>query len=154
MRIMAFDISIIPWAPLSIMLISIAISFMNVGLNRLLISRMVGWHEYRAIQKELAEYNALRMKALRANDTKLLEKLKKKDAQMKTLQMKMSKPQLFLFPMMFIYFIIWPIIAGFYPNPVIYLPGFGPQPFYIWYLVCSFFFGTLASKLIGITPIE
>jgi len=152
---MAIDISVIPWAPLSIMLISVAISFMNVGLNRFLISRMVGWHEYRTMQKELAEYNALRMKAMRANDTKTLEKLKKKDAQMKTMQMKMSKPQLLLFPMMFIYFIIWPIIAGFYPDPVILIPGFAdPQPFYIWYFMCSLFFGTLASKIIGITPIQ
>lgn len=151
---MAFDISVIPWAPLSIMLISVGISFMNVGINRLLISRMVGWHEYKSMQKELAEYNALRMKAVRANDTKTLEKLKKKDAQMKTMQMKMSKPQLLLFPMMFIYFIIWPFLLGFYPNPVIYVPGFGMQPFWIWYFMCSLFFGTLASKIIGITPIQ
>ena len=154
MRTMAFDISIIPWATLSIMLISVAISFMNVGLNRLIISRMVGWNEYRAMQKELAEYNALRMKALRAKDTKTLEKLKKKDSQMKTMQMKMSKPQLLLFPMMFIYFIIWPFLLGFYPTAVAYIPGFGAQPFFIWYMMCSLFFGTLASKIIGVTPIE
>lgn len=151
---MALDISIIPLATLSIMLISVAMSFMNVGLNRFLISRMVGWQEYRAIQKELAEYNALRMKAVRAKDTKMLEKLKKKDAQMKTLQVKMSKPQLLLLPMTFIYFIIWPFLLGFYPNAVAYVPGFGAQPFYIWYLLCSLFFGTLASKVIGITPIQ
>jgi uncharacterized membrane protein (DUF106 family) len=151
---MALDISIIPWATLSIMLISVAISFMNVGLNRFLISRMVGWHEYRAMQKELAEYNSLRMKALRAKDTKLLEKLKKKDAQMKTMQVKMSKPQMLLLPITFIYFIVWPFLLGFYPTAVVYVPGFGAQPFYIWYLLCSFFFGTLASKIIGITPIQ
>jgi len=151
---MAIDISVIPWATLSIMLISVAISFMNGGLNRFLISRMVGWHEYKSMQKELAEYNALRMKALRANDTKTLEKLKKKDAQMKTMQMKMSKPQLLLFPITLIYFVIWPFLLEFYPNPVIYVPGFGLQPFYIWYLMCSFFFGTLASKIIGITSIQ
>jgi uncharacterized membrane protein (DUF106 family) len=154
MRIMAFDISIIPWATLSIMLISVAISFMNVGLNRFLISRMVGWHEYRAMQKELAEYNSLRMKAMRAKDTKTLEKLKKKDAQMKTMQVKMSKPQMLLLPITFIYFIVWPVLLGFYPTHVVWVPGFGTQPFYIWYLLCSLFFGTLASKIIGITPIE
>ena len=94
------------------------------------------------------------MKAMRANDTKLLDKLKRKDAQMKTMQMKMSKPQLLLFPMMFIYFIIWPVLLGFFPNTVAYVPGFGEQPFWIWYFMCSLFFGTLSSKLIGITPIE
>ena len=75
------------------------------------------------------------------------------------MQMKMSKPQLLLFPMMFIYFIIWPFLQGFYvannvPQDVIYVPGFGGQQFYIWYLMCSFFFGTLASKIIGITSME
>jgi uncharacterized membrane protein (DUF106 family) len=154
MKIMALEISVIPWATFSIMLIAVAISFMNYGLNRFLISRMVGWQEYREIQKELAEYNSMRMKALRAKDTKTLEKLKKKDAQMKTLQVKMSKPQLLLFPMTFIYLIIWPLIAGLYPSPVIYIPGFGPQVFYIWYLLCSLFFGTLASKIVGITQIQ
>lgn len=154
MRIMDISISVIPWATLSIMLISLAISFLNVGLNRLIISRMVGWNEYKAMQKELAEYNSLRMKAIRTNDTKLLEKLKKKEPQMNAMQMKMSKPQLLLFPMMFIYLIIWPVLVGFYPNAVAYIPGFGPQPFWIWYLICSSFFGTLASKIIGITSIQ
>ena len=151
---MTIDISIIPWATLVIMLISVSISLMNVGLNRFLISRMVGWNEYKSMQKELKEYNSLRMKAMRANDTKLLDKLKRKDAQMKTMQMKMSKPQLLLFPMMFIYFIIWPVLLGFFPNTVAYVPGFGEQPFWIWYFMCSLFFGTLSSKLMGITPIE
>ena len=151
---MSLDISIIPWATLVIMLISVSISLMNVGLNRFLISRMVGWNEYKSMQKELKEYNSLRMKAMRANDTKLLDKLKRKDAQMKTMQMKMSKPQLLLFPMMFIYFIIWPVLLGFFPNTVAYVPGFGEQPFWIWYFMCSLFFGTLSSKLMGITPIE
>src|SRR3989304_2194783 len=148
------DISTIPWATVSIMLIAAAISFMNYGLNRFLISRMGGWHEYREMQKEISEYNSQRMKATRANDTKLLEKLKKKDAQIKTMQMKMAKPQLLLFPITFIYIIIWPVLSGFYPNPVAHVPGFGPQPFFIWYLVCSFFFGILAGKVIGITPIQ
>ena len=151
---MALDISLIPWATLVIMLISVSISLMNVGLNRFIISRMVGWHEYKSMQKELKEYNSMRMKAMRAKDTKLLEKLKRKDSQMKTMQMKMSKPQLLLFPMMFIYFIIWPILLGFFPNTVAYVPGFGEQPFWIWYFMCSLFFGTLSSKIIGITPIE
>jgi len=71
------DISVIPVATLIIMLIAIAISFTNQTLNRLIITKMFGWHEYRTMQKELAEYNAEKMKALRANDTKTLERLKK-----------------------------------------------------------------------------
>jgi uncharacterized membrane protein (DUF106 family) len=37
---------------------------------------------------------------------------------------------------------------------VIYLPGFGGQQFFVWYLLCSLFFGTIASKIIGITQIQ
>ena len=148
------DLSTIPLATLSIMLIAVALSFMNMGLNRLLISRMVGWHEYRSMQKEIAEFNAQRMKAARANDTKLLEKLKKKQSQINSMQMKMSKPQFLLLPITLIYFIIWPILNGYFPHPVAYVPGIGQIPFVYWYMLCSFFFGTLVSKVIGITPIE
>jgi uncharacterized membrane protein (DUF106 family) len=148
------DLSTIPLATVSIMLIAITISFMNMGLNRLLVSRMVGWHEYRSMQKEIAEFNSQRMKAARANDTKLLEKLKKKQSQINSMQMKMSKPQLLLFPITLIYFVIWPILNGYFPHSVAYVPGIGQIPFVYWYMLCSFFFGTLASKVIGITPIE
>ena len=155
---MAVDIpvwySIIPWATLLIMLVSVSISLMNVGLNRLVISRMIGWHEYKSMQKELKEYNSLRMKATRAKDTKLLEKLKRKDAQMKTMQMKMTKPQLLMMSMMVVYFIIWPVMLGYFPNTVVYVPGFGEQPFWIWYFMCSLFFGTLTSKVVGLTPLD
>jgi uncharacterized membrane protein (DUF106 family) len=151
---MAIDISSIPFATLAIMSISVTISLINIGLTRLLISRMVGWHEYRSMQKEIAEFNAQRMQALRANDTKLQEKLKKKQSQINNMQMKMSKPQLLLLPITAIYFVIWPILTGYFPHPVALVPGFGAIPFVYWYLICSFFFGTLTSKAIGITPIE
>jgi uncharacterized membrane protein (DUF106 family) len=147
-------ISTIPLATVSIMLIALAISFINMVLNRFLISRMVGWHEYKAMQQEISEYKSQQMQALRANDTKLLEKLKKKKSQIDSMQIKMSKPQLLLLPITFIYLIIWPFLVGFYPQPVAYIPGFGAVPFYIWYLLCSFFFGILAGKVVGITPIQ
>jgi len=147
------NISAIPTATVLIMLISATISLINMGLNRLLISRMIGWQEYKAMQKETSEYNSQRMQALRANDTKALEKLKKKESQMRNMQAKMLKPQLFLFLFTIVYFVIWPILNGFFPDSVAVVPGFGPQPFFIWYLICAFFFGTLAGKVVGITPI-
>lgn len=153
------DISVIPAATLLIMGISVAISFVNMSLNRALITKMIGWHEYRSMQKELSEYNSQRMAALRANDTKTLEKLKKKESQIQAMQTKMFKPQLLLIPFTFIYLIIWPVLQGFFivegvPQAVAYIPGLGPQQFFIWYLVCSFFFGTIASRIIGVTPIQ
>ncbi len=144
----------IPLATLFILGVAFAISFANMGLNRALITRMIGWHEYRSMQKELAEYNSQRMAALRAKDDRALEKLKKKDSQMQAMQTKMMKPNLLLLPITFIYIVIWPILQGFSPFFVAYLPGFGAVPFVYWYFACSFFFGTLAAKVIGVTPIQ
>ena len=148
------DISIIPFSTLSILAVAVTISFANMGLNRLLITRMIGWQEYRSMQKEMSEYNSERMSALRAKDTKTLERLKKKESQITAMQTKMFKPQLILIPITFIYFVIWPVLTGFFPTAVAYVPGLGAQPFFIWYLICSFFFGTIASRVVGVTPIQ
>jgi uncharacterized membrane protein (DUF106 family) len=106
------------------------------------------------MQKEISEYNSQRMAALRSKDEKTLEKLKKKDSQIQSMQTKMFKPQLLLLPITFIYLIIWPALTGFFPSSVAYIPGFGGAPFFYWYLICSFFFGTIASRIIGVTPIQ
>jgi uncharacterized membrane protein (DUF106 family) len=151
---MAFDVSVIPWSTLSIMAISASIGFVNSGLNRLLISRFVGWDQYKSMQKEMAEWRSQQMAAARANDKKQLEKLKKKESQIMNMQKKMAKPQIILFALTFIYFFLFPVLTGFFQQPVIHIPGFGVQPFYIWYLLCSFFFGTLSSRVLGILQME
>jgi uncharacterized membrane protein (DUF106 family) len=144
---------------LAIMGVAVVISFANMGLNRVLITKMIGWREYRSMQKELSEYNSQQMAAIRAKDEKTLEKLKKKQPQIQSMQTKMFKPQLLLLPITFIYLIIWPVLQGFFSikgvaQTVAYLPGFGGVPFFYWYLICSFFFGTIASRVIGVTPIQ
>ena len=153
------DITIIPLATLVTMLIAVAVSFLNMGILRLLITRMCGWEEYKVMQKETSEHRSQMMQAMRANDKKLLEKLKKKQSQIDNMQKKMMKPQMILFPISFSYIIIWylfliPVYGG---NAVAYVPGIAPPPtgipVFIWYLLCSFFFGTLASRVIGTTPI-
>jgi uncharacterized membrane protein (DUF106 family) len=153
------DISVIPLATLAIMGVAVVISFANMALNRVLITKMIGWKEYRSMQKEMAEYNSQQMAAIRAKDEKTLEKLKKKQPQIQSMQTKMFKPQLLLLPITFIYLIIWPALQGYFSingvaQPVAYLPGFGSVPFFYWYLICSFFFGTIASRIIGVTPIQ
>jgi len=145
----------IPLATLVIMLIAITVSFLNMGINRLLITRMCGWEEYKVMRKETSEHQSQMMQAARTNDKKLMEKLKKKQSQIDNMQKKIMKPQAILIPISFSYIIIWylfliPVYGG---NAVAYVPGFGGIPVFIWYMVCSFFFGTLASRVIGITPI-
>jgi len=118
---------------------------------------MCGWEEYKVMQKETTEYRSQMMKAMRANDQKLVEKLKKKEAQINNMQKKMMKPQTILLPISFSYIIIWyvfliPVYGG---NPVALVPGIAPAgiPVIFWYMICSFFFGTLASRIVGVTPI-
>lgn len=151
------DITVIPIATLVIMLIAIAISFINMVINRLLITRICGWEEYKVMRKETSEYQSQLMAAMRANDTKRVEKLKKKESQIRNMQSKMMKPQMILLPISFSYIIIWYIflIPTFGANAVAVVPGLAPAgiPVIYWYMVCSFFFGTLASRIVGVTPI-
>ena len=151
------DITIIPIATLVIMLIAIAISFINMVINRLLITRICGWEEYKVMRKETSEYQSQLMAAMRAKDTKRVEKLKKKESQIRNMQSKMMKPQMILLPISFSYIIIWYIflIPTFGADAVAVVPGLAPAgiPVIYWYMICSFFFGTLASRIIGVTPI-
>jgi uncharacterized membrane protein (DUF106 family) len=149
-------ISAIPLSTVLIMLITIVVSLINMSINRLLINRMVGWEEYRTIQKEVNEYRSQMMQATRTNDKKLLEKLKKKETQIQRMQMKISKPTFILIPISFSYILIWwffltPVYGA---NPVAYVPGIGAIPVLYWYMICSFLFGTLAGRIIGTTPIQ
>ena len=153
------DITVIPIATLVLMLIAITISFLNMSINRLLITRICGWNEYRVMQKEVSEYRSQMMKATRAKDQKLITKLKKKESQINKMQTKMMKPSMLLMPISFSYIIIWYLflIPTYGANGVAYMPGLfaapGGLPVIYWYMICSFFFGTLASRIIGVTPI-
>ena len=160
---MAFDISVIPWSTLSIMAVSATIAFINSGLNRLLISRFIGWNDYKSMQKEMAEWRSQQMAAARAGDKKQLERLKKKESQIMNMQKKMFKPQMILFALTFVYFFIFPFLNGLFqktvdgvvvPVMVVNIPGFGEQAFFIWYFLCSFFFGTLASRIVAVLQSE
>jgi uncharacterized membrane protein (DUF106 family) len=144
----------IPMATIQIMLISLTISFAVSSLNRLLISKFVGWKQYRVMQKEIAEYQAQLTQAMRTNDKKLMEKIKKKEPQIMNMQKKLLKPQLALFGLYPIYFIIWPILIPMYSGTVAYIPGIGGIPFIYWYVICSLLFGVLSSRLLGMMPME
>jgi len=146
----------IPIATIVIMLICIGVSFFNSSLNRFLVSHFVGWKEYREMQKEIAEYRKQTTQAMRSKDKKVLEKLKRKESQILNMQKKMAKPQLALFAISFSYiFIWWFVLTPLYGNNIVaYIPGFGPITVFLWYVICSFRFGTLASRLLVIMPIE
>jgi uncharacterized membrane protein (DUF106 family) len=108
------------------------------------------------MQKEMNEYRSETMAAMRANDKKQVEKLKKRESQIKNMQAQMMKPQMVQFGFSFVYIIIWffvltPTFGG---TSMVYVPGIGGLPVLYWYPIGSFFLGLLASRLIGIMPIE
>jgi uncharacterized membrane protein (DUF106 family) len=151
------DIFSPPGATFVVMLICMGISFLNGTINRLLISRFIGLEEYRMMQKEMAEFRRESTQAVRSKDTKLQEKLKKRQGQIMQMQKKMMKPQMILFVLSFGYILVWlfgltPLYAQ-HPN-VAYMPGFGPFQVTWWYFICSFLFGTIASRVLGTLPIE
>jgi uncharacterized membrane protein (DUF106 family) len=157
--------SAIPWSTFTIMGISVVIAFLNSGLNRLLVTHFVGWEQYRSMQKETSEWRSQQMAAARANDKKQLEKLKKKESQIMAMQKKMAKPQMVLFGVSFIYIVVWIffLTPTYGASPVAYLPGFGntlgfgphgEMGVFYWYPICSLLFGTLASRILGVLPME
>ena len=93
---------------------------------------------------------------MRKKDAKLLEKRKKKEPQILNMQKKMAKPQVVLFGLSFSYILIWLFVLTplYGDSKVAYIPIIGPQGVFWWYFICSFLFGTLSSRLLGIMPIE
>ena len=161
---MSLAVTSLPLATIIIMVISAAIAFLNSGINRFLINYFVGWEQYRVMQKEMNEYRSETMKAMRANDKKQVEKLKKKESQVKNMQAKMVKPQMVQFGISFVYLIVWFLVLTptFGSTPMAFIPGIGkivsqtPNaiPVFYWYPISSFFFGLLSSRVLGIMPIE
>ena len=160
---------VIPWyaiAPVAtviIMLIALAIAFVNSSINRALISHFIGWDKYRTMQKEMAEFRSESMAAARSNDKKQMEKLKKKQSQINSMQTQMAKPQMIQFGISFVYIIVWLLVLtpNFGQYNIAALPwgnadngnNFFFSVFW-WYPMVSFFLSILASRILGVMPIE
>ena len=125
-------------------------------------------------RKEISEWNSQLRTAQKNGDKKTVEKLMKKQQSIMKLQSRMMWQSmkvtlLFIVPLL----LMWRVLGGFYttvvdgntvPIPVAYFPGVGPKlplpiigemlSLYWWYLLCSFFFGTVFSHLFGIQTVE
>ena len=82
------------------------------------------------MQKEMNEYRSETMAAMRANDKKQVEKLKKRESQIKNMQAQMLKPQMVQFGFSFVYIIIWFFVLTptFGTTSMVYVPGIGAIP--------------------------
>ena len=143
-------------AAVLILIIAAGIAILNVALNRVLINYFIGWEQYRVMQKEMNEYRKETMAAARANDKKQMERLKKRQSQINNMQSKMLKPQMVQLGVSFLYIFVWIFVLTptYGLTSMVYLPGIGALSVVYWYPVCSFFLGLLASRILGIMPIE
>ena len=146
-----------PWSTLFIFLLAAAISFLMSLANRLTTDP----EKTQAWRKEIAEWNEQFREARKSGNKKQMEKLMKKQQYILQIQAKMSWQSmkvslLFFIPLM----IVWFFLNNTYrKQPIAYFPGIGPQllwlpPLFWWYLLCSFFFSTLFSHLLGLTSVE
>ena len=141
-----------PGATIIILLICVVISCANSLINRALIQRLIGWEEYKKMQREMAEFRSLSSKALRSKDPKILKKLERQRPRMSQMQKQMSKPQMVLMMISFSYIVIWWffLIPVYGAHNIAFIPGIGGVTVVLWYFPCSLFFGTIFSRIFGV----
>ncbi len=128
------------------------ISLTTTMLNRKFINK-----EQRAKwQKEISRWNAEKERAKKTGDKKLMAQVKKQEPMILQIEKKMFSQSMKTFAVTFVpILVIWQILTRFYmATPVaFFIPIFsgGPLelPFYIWYLICSFFVSTILSRIFG-----
>ncbi|RLI22791.1 hypothetical protein DRO54_00200 [Candidatus Bathyarchaeota archaeon] len=141
-----------PGGTIAVLLISMGISFLNAGVYRLLITKMVGWKEYRKLQNELKKLQNEFRQILRSKDQEALEKFEKKRRRMLQIQARIMKPQGYLFILGFSYILVWWffLIPTYGAAPLAVIPGFMELSVVWWYFLCSALFGTLSYRVFGI----
>ena len=162
-----------PTVTLVVLFVSIAMSLASSLINSRFMPK-----EHREKIKTLRlrintltkEKNENMKKAKSTDDKKLLRKAQKQERQLLNLQsqvLSLSSRQFRVLPItMVIFFVVWLLLTGSIlgfklfdspfigPYPVAYLPWLGgvlPLSLFYWYLICSFLFGTLFSRIFGLT---
>ncbi|MCJ7721515.1 EMC3/TMCO1 family protein [Candidatus Bathyarchaeota archaeon] len=162
-----------PYVTLIILFVSITMSFLSSFINSRFMPK-----EHREKVKDLnrkvaalkAEKNQNMKQAKSTGDKKLLKKAEKQEKQLLQLQsqvLSLSSKQFRVLPItMGVFFVVWLLLTGSIlgiklfespfigPDPVAYLPWLGgvmQLSLFYWYLICSFLFGTLFSRIFGLT---
>lgn len=163
--------------PPTITLIVLGVSLVMAFLSSLINSRLMPKghrQKMRELQRKVSaltkEKNENMKTAKSTDDKKLLRKAQKQEKQVLQLQSQlasMSMKQFKVMPItMGVFFVVWLILTGSIlgvhiftspfigPDPVAYLPWLGgvlPLSLFYWYLICSFFFNTIFSRVFGLT---
>ena len=116
----------------------------------------------RRYNNEMKAFRSEMSAAQKAGDKPKIEKLKKKQLQMQKMQAEMSmdnlKPTLlFMLPLLGVYYLVSSFIknATLVISPIpIQLFNYGPPievPFFWWYMICSFTFSGMITRLFGLS---
>ena len=162
-----------PVATIVVLSVSIVMSFLSSFINSRFMPK-----EHRQKVKDLQrrisaltkEKNENMKEAKSTDDKKLLKKAQKQEKQLLQLQsqaLSLSSKQIRVLPItMAVFFVVWLLLTGSIlgfklftspfmgPDPIAYLPWFGgvfPLELFYWYLICSFLFGSLFSRIFGLT---
>ena len=162
-----------PVATIVVLSVSIVMSFLSSFINSRFMPK-----EHRQKVKDLQrrisaltkEKNENMKEAKSTDDKKLLKKAQKQEKQLLQLQsqaLSLSSKQIRVLPItMAVFFVVWLLLTGSIlgiklftspfigPDPIAYLPWFGgvlPLSLFYWYLICSFLFGALFSRIFGLT---
>jgi len=163
----------IPASTFFILGISALMAFLSSFVNRFSMSEEQR-ERLKALRSETAklrsEWSENRKAAKETGDKKLLKTIQKQEKRMMQLQSQMASlsfRQMRVYPItLAIFLLIWLLVTGrilaweLFTTPfsqggvVAYLPWFGETlslDFFYWYLLCSFLFGTLFSRVFGLT---
>ena len=162
-----------PYVTIIILFVSITMSFASSLINSRFMPREHR-EKVKALQRKISalkkEKSENMKKAKSTGDKKLLRKAQKQEKHLLQLQsqaLSLSSKQFRVLPItMMLFFIVWLLLTGnvlgfrlfdspfIGPDPVAYLPWLGgvfPLSLFYWYLICSFLFGTLFSRIFGLT---
>lgn len=162
-----------PYVTIVILLVSLAMALISSLVNSRFTPREHR-EQLRALQGRIANLKRAKdenlKKAKSTDDKKLLKKARKQEKQLLQLQSQMasmSLRQMRVLPItMTMFFLVWLLLTGSILGiklfespfigsaPVAYLPWISGKldlNLFYWYLLCSFLFGTLFSRIFGLT---
>ncbi|MCW4016362.1 MAG: EMC3/TMCO1 family protein [Candidatus Bathyarchaeota archaeon] len=162
-----------PIVTLVVMFVSVVMSLSSSLINRRFVPKEHR-QKLKDIQRKVAALTKEKTENMKlaksTDDKKLLKKAQKQEKQILQLQsqsLSLSSKQFRVLPITIsLFYIVWLLLTGSIlgfnlfespfmgPYPVAYLPWFGgvmQLSLFYWYLICSFLFGTIFSRIFGLT---
>ena len=149
-----------PFSALAVFGITFLMSLTMTLLNR----KLVNQGQFAEWQGEMKRWNADKERAKKTGDKKLLAKLKKQEKRISQMQSKMLKGQMLnMVITMGLFFLVWQVLTFVFADPgrvyvarlpfsipfLVTQPG-SALPFYLLYIVCSFFSSSIVQRILGV----